>query len=60
MSEDSVEAHVRAGAAMLNLQLDETSFAVVVANTHVLRAQQALFMDLDLPDDLDPVTLLRL
>jgi hypothetical protein len=60
MSEDPVEAYVRAAAAQSRLHLDDEALAAVVANTRVLQALQAQFMDIPLPDHLDPAPLLRL
>ena len=60
MSKDPVEVHVRAAAALIGLHLDDASFQAVAANTRILQALQAQFMDLELPADLDPAPLLRL
>jgi hypothetical protein len=60
MNDDAVEAYVRAAAALAGLQLDAESFEAVTANTRVLREFAALFAEIDLPDELDPATVLRL
>jgi hypothetical protein len=60
MSEDAVEAYVRAAAALTGLELDAESFKAVAANTRILREMAALFAEIDLPDALDPATVLRL
>jgi hypothetical protein len=60
MSQDAAEAHVRAAAALLGLELDEASRRAVTDNVRILQAMQAKFMGLPLPDDLDPGPLLRL
>ncbi len=60
MSEDPAEAYVEAAAALAGLSLDADSKAAVVANTRVLQALAAEFVDLPLPAGLDPAALLRL
>jgi hypothetical protein len=60
MSEDDVQAYVRAAAALADLALGEDSLTAVVANTRILRAMYAEFADLDLPDELDPAAVLTL
>ena len=60
MSEDGLEAYVRAAAQLSRLALSEDSFGAVVANTRILQAMYAEFADIELPEALDPATVLRL
>jgi hypothetical protein len=60
MSEDAVEAYVRAAAALAGLTPDEDSLKAVIANTRILQALYAEFAELELPEALDPVTVMRL
>ena len=60
MSQDPAEAYVRAAADLAGLALDEDQLATVTANTRILRALAAEFVDLPLADDLDPAPVLRL
>jgi hypothetical protein len=60
MSEDPVEAYVRAAAAHSGLTPDEESLRAVIANTRTLQALYAEFAAVELPEALDPVTVLRL
>ena len=60
MSGDPARAYVEAAAALADLTLDEASFVAVAANTRILRAQAADFVDLPLPEGLDPAAVLRL
>ena len=60
MSGDDCEAYVDAALALAGLTLEAESRAAVVANTRVLRAMAAQFVDIPLPADLDPAAVLRL
>jgi hypothetical protein len=60
MSVDAIEIYVDAAALLAMLDLSEDSRTAVIANTRILLATQAQFMDLQLPDDLDPMAVLRL
>ena len=60
MSEDPVEAYVRAAAVLSGLELGEESLKAVVANTRTLQTMYAEFSALDLPDGLDPAAVLTL
>jgi hypothetical protein len=60
MTTDPVEAYVVEAAAGAGLVLDAESLAAVVANTRVLRALHAQFVDIPLPAELDPAAVLRL
>ncbi|MEI9889298.1 MAG: AtzG-like protein [Caulobacteraceae bacterium] len=60
MSGDAVETYVLGAAALAGLELDEESLKAVTANTRILQALYAQFADLDLPEGLDPATVLRL
>ena len=51
---------VSAAAALLNLDLSPESHSAVAANIAILLDRANDFEGQDLPDDLDPATLLRL
>ncbi|MCI3135511.1 AtzG-like protein [Phenylobacterium aquaticum] len=58
-SSDEIDAFVSAAAALLDLQLSETSHRAVAANIAILLDRASDFEGIKMADDLDPATLLR-